>query len=266
MRWIGPGYRFPLHDWVADGPQGVSCLEVTAEHFFDRDTRPIRQLAERYPIFVHGLGLSLGTPGPLDRVTLTQFARVADAVDATWVSEHISFTRTSEVDLGHLNPVPRTRNSLAVMVDHAREMADFCRRPLILENITFDLNLPGELSEPEFLNELCDAAGCGLLLDVTNLYINAHNHNFEPLAWLHEIDPRYITQLHIVGYNRRGDRLHDSHSEPIQPDLLELLQAVVDYAPVKAIILERDDNQLDPMAIADEIQKLQTFADLSPDS
>ena len=253
----GIGYRPELASWIDSKPPGVDCLEITAEHFFRNGERRLKQLANDFHLFVHGLGLSLGTPGPLDTGRLDQFARTVKIANPDWISEHVAFTRTAEVDLGHLNPVPPTREILTIVADHAREISERCNKPILLENITSHVRLTGEMSETDFLNKLCERADCGLLLDVTNLFINSRNHGFDPLQWLREIEPFRITQLHIVGYSRAGDRYTDSHSEPIQKELIELARAVVSYAPVKAIILERDENFPATKELGLEIAKLQ---------
>ena len=286
---LGVGYRRELRDWLASRPPGVDCLELTAEHFHGplADPLPGVGLAGRNPgaapwppaplaplappappgaasppndcLFVHGLGLSLGTPGPLDKQRLREFARLATAVNAAWVSEHVAFTRTAETDLGHLNAVPPTRPALKVMAAHAREVADHCGRPLLLENITSHVQLHGELSETQFLNELCEQAECGLLLDVTNLFVNSRNHRFDPLSWLQELDPARIRQLHLVGYSCHNGRYMDDHAQPIQPELLDLARAVIAYAPVEAIILERDADFPGVEGMDAEIAKLETL-------
>jgi uncharacterized protein (UPF0276 family) len=253
MRRIGVGHRRPLDRWIRSRPPGLDCLELTAEHFFDAPERAA-ELGRLYPTMVHGLGLSLGSPGPLDPATLGSFARVAEAAGALWVSEHVAFTRTPDVDLGHLNPVRPDAESLAVLADHAMEVASVCRRPLILENITSHLRLEGTMSEPEFLNRLCDRAGCGLLLDVTNLYINSRNHGFDPVRWLRELEPRRIVQLHVVGYSRRDGRFEDLHAEPAQNEILDLLEETLAYAPVRAVIIERDENI--PRELGSELEAL----------
>lgn len=255
-RMIGLGYRKPLAGWLASRPDCVDCLEITAEHFFDQRPEHLQGLRAHWPLFVHGLGLSLGTPGPLDRGVLANFSRVVRIADPLWISEHVAFTRTEEVDLGHLNPVPLTRQSLQVLADHARELADMCQKPLILENITSFMQVRGELSETEFLNSLCELAGCGLLLDVTNLFVNSRNHRFDPVRWLKAIEPRRIVQLHVVGYSQRNGRWLDDHSRPIQDDLMDLLRCAVEHAPVQAMILERDEEFAIP-AIERELRRLE---------
>ena len=254
---VGIGYRRQLSGWIQSRPRGLDCLEITAEHFFGGGDEHLAQLRQQYRVYVHGLGLSLGTPGKLDAERLDQFARVVRAADPDWISEHIAFTRTREVDLGHLNPIPPNREALNIVADHAREVAERCKKPILLENITSYFRLEGELSETEFLNELCDRADCGLLLDVTNLFINSRNHGFDPLQWLREIEPRRIQQLHIVGYSRDGDRYTDAHARPIQEELIELASAVVRYAPVQSVVLERDEDIPDVAELEVEVAKLE---------
>jgi uncharacterized protein (UPF0276 family) len=253
---IGLGYRHELAEWIASRPKGVDCLEVTAEHFYHGSTKPLEDLRRHFHLFVHGLGLSLGTPGPLDQERLKDFARVVSAAQPDWISEHVAFTRTAEVDLGHLNPLRPTRETAKIVADHAREIAQCCGKPLLLENITSHVRVAGELSETGFLNEICSQANCGLLLDVTNLYINSRNHGFEPLAWLHELDRSRIRQLHIVGYSEEHGCLVDNHAQPIQSELLDLARAVLDYAPVEAVILEHDADFPGPAIMDSELDKL----------
>ena len=242
MRRVGIGYRCPLARWIESRPPEIECLEIVAEHFFNGGVDRLKQLAGSYPLFVHSLGISLGTPGPLDTAALESLASVVEIARPEWVSEHVAFTNSGEVDLGHLNPVAPTREMLSIIADHASEVRERCGKPLLLENITTHLLLPGEMSEPEFLNRLCEEAECRLLLDVTNLFINARNHRFEPRSWLRELEPKFIAQLHVVGYSIRGGRWEDLHAEPIQRELQELIVDVLRYADPEAIVLERDDN------------------------
>jgi uncharacterized protein len=255
---IGVGYRKPLAGWIESRPKGLECLEITAEHFYNGGEEKLAALKKHFHLFVHGLGLSLGTPGPLDKSRLENFARVCALANPDWISEHVAFTRTAEVDLGHLNPIAPTRESVKVIADHAREISERCRKPIILENITSHFRLQGELTETEFLNRVCETADCGLLVDVTNLFINSRNHGFDPVKWLHELEPRRVTQLHIIGYSMENGRYTDGHATEVQTELLELACAVTEYAPVKAIILERDEQFPDVAVMESELGKLKT--------
>ena len=242
MRWIGVGHRKALAGWIDTAPAEIDCLELTAEHFYDASdaVERIARLGERYPLLVHGLGLSLGTPGPLDRQRLAKFASVARAADARWVSEHVAFTRVGSLDLGHLNPVSLGHDSLALLVDHAVEVAETCGKQLLLENITSHVRVGDGAAETDFLNALCERARCGLLLDVTNLVVNAHNHRFDASEWVRQLDPKHVVQLHIAGYRGGAGRWEDMHADGVQADVLELTRTVLATCNPRAIILERD--------------------------
>jgi hypothetical protein len=231
-----------MAEWIDSQPSQVTCLEVTAEHFFDDGRERLEELRSMYPLYVHGLGLSLGSRDGIQQATLDQFAQIVDAADPEWVSEHVAFTRTADVDLGHLNPVTPSLSTLETIAANVDRVQQRCQKPVLLENVTSHLRMQGEFSEADFLNRLCETAGCHLLLDVTNLFINSRNHEFDAVEWLREIEPQNIVQLHIVGYSLQDGRWQDYHREPIQEDLWTLYEEVVTYAPVKSVIIERDAN------------------------
>lgn len=258
---IGLGYRQHLDAWLRRGPASVGCLEITADHFFPEagglDPAELPVLGERYPLMVHGLSLSLGTPGPLDSAALEAFAAVAEAADPLWVSEHVAFTRSGRIDLGHLNPVPMTEESLGVLTEHTREVQRRCGRPMLLENITTHLGPIGEMDEPVFLNRLCESSGCGLLLDVTNVLINARNRGADPHGWLEQLDLNHVRQLHAVGYGWRDGRWQDTHAAPLDEEVLELVRWVTERAPVEVVTLERDDPESTPEELEHELRRLE---------
>jgi len=260
MRLIGIGHRQPLAGWIRSRPSEIQMVEVTAEHFFDSDGESLRQLRQAYPLAVHGLGLSLGTRGPVDALTLDRFEAVVKAADPLWVSEHVAFTRTPEVDLGHLNPVSPTRENAAVLAEHALEIMERCKKRLLLENIATHVRLEGDLSEPEFLNQVCERSGAELLLDVTNLFVNARNHGYDPVEWLSALDDSRIVQLHVVGYTEAFGRYHDRHAERPQREIWELVESVVSRASIEGIILERDENFPPVEELAAELRTLREVA------
>lgn len=240
MRRVGIAYRKQLANWINSYPDEISCVEITAEHFFDSDTRKLSSLSQHYPVYLHGLGLSLGTKGDLDESYLNKFNSICQIAKPEYISEHIAFTKTSEVDLGHLNPIPYNNETLDIMIDHAQQLIEYCCCPLILENITSHLRLPNQFTETEFINKLCERAGCGLLLDVTNLFINSKNHHYNAIEWLNAINPEYVKQLHVVGYSKSESAYEDNHAQTTQQEILELVEHVANYPCLEAIIIERD--------------------------
>lgn len=254
---VGVGHRRELASWIDTRPPELDCLEVTAEHFFRPDQRHrLERLQQHYPLMVHSLGLSLGTPGPINREVLASLAEVVAVANPLWISDHVGFCRTDEVDLGHFNPVCPDEETVQQMADHIREVADTCGRPVIVENITSELQIRGTLSETEFLNRLCEAADCGLLFDVTNLLVNSRNHGFDPRAWMRDLEPGRIVQLHVVGYSRSAGHWYDFHGESIQDDLWELIKEALAYANPRAVILERDKDFPPVMELEKELRAL----------
>ena len=180
---------------------------------------------------------------------------MAQAARAQWVSEHIAFTKSSEVDLGHLNPIVPNQSNLDLLVDHAKQVMDFCACPLVLENITSHIQLKGGLSEVNFLNELCHRSGCGLAGR------DQPFHQWQK-SWVRSIKMAggYCPGIHRAtsrrGYRRRENKWIDSHGDSIQPDLWELIQMVSAHARPKAVIIERD---IDFPAKAQIEQELKTL-------
>jgi hypothetical protein len=129
---------------------------------------------------------------------------------------------------------------LGVLAEHAAEVMERCGRLLLLENITSHIRIRGHLSETDFLNKICERSGCGILLDVTNLFVNARNHGFDPRSWMRDLDPERVVQLHVVGYRYAGGRWHDRHSDGIQEDLWSLIRDAIAWARPRAAIIERD--------------------------
>jgi uncharacterized protein (UPF0276 family) len=153
----------------------------------------------------------------------------------------VAFVDDSDLSLGHLSPVAWTQSSLENIRDNLKRWQDICQRPVLLENITAHLNLPSTVCETDFLNELCEKCNCGLLLDITNLYVNSRNHGYCPYAWLSQINPDVVKQLHIVGYSETSHGLEDFHESSVQPELITLLAHTLELLSPEFCILERDN-------------------------
>jgi len=242
----GLGYRDAFRSELFLHRRSVDFLEITADHFFDAPVEREHELAllsEHFTLIPHGLNLSLGTADGLDSAYLEQLAALVGRVNPPWWSEHIAFTRAGGVEIGHLTPLPFTHEALDVLCRNIATVRERIHVPLILENITFTVNLPGaEMSEAEFIRELLERTDCGLLLDVTNLYTNSVNHGYDPLAFLETLPLERVVQLHFTGGYEHGGLLVDSHSEATPPAVWSLLEAVIQRVPVCGVILERDEN------------------------
>lgn len=243
---VGIGFREPFLSELFGCRGSIDFLEITADHYFDPiDSKAdeLELLAGNFPLIPHGLAMSLGSAEGLDAVYLKKYANLVQQLKPAWCSEHISFTRAGGIDIGHLTPLPKTDAVLSVLYDNIARLQNTIQTPLILENITDTIRYPAEKYDgADFLCKLCEQNQVGLLLDVTNLFINSQNQRFDPVEFLHRLPAERIVQLHFVGSHIEEGIWVDSHSKATQSEIWELLEQVVRFAPVKGMILERDEN------------------------
>jgi uncharacterized protein (UPF0276 family) len=243
---VGLSFREPFRSDLFLNRQQVDFLEITAEHFFDASAekkRELELLAAHFTLIPHGLNLSLGSAEGIETGYLAKFASLVNRLNPPWWSEHIAFTKAGGVEIGHLSPLPFTHEAVSVLCRNVAEARHRIAAPLVLENITYVVNMPGaEMTEVEFLTEVLDRTDCGLLLDVTNLHTNAINHGYDLDDFLEKLPWERVVQLHFVGGHQHNGMLIDSHSQPTPPEVWSLLETVIARAPVKGIILERDEN------------------------
>jgi uncharacterized protein len=243
---VGLGFREPFRSDLFLHQHDVDFLEITADHYLDVPSQKMQELellARHFTLIPHGLNLSLGSAEGLDTSYARKFADLVQRLNPPWWSEHIAFTRAGGVDIGHLSPLPFTHEAVEVLCRNIIEMRRYVDVPLILENITYIVEMPGaQMSEAEFLTELLQRTDCGLLLDVTNLYINAVNHGHDLSTVLKQLPLERVVQLHFAGGYWHDGVLIDSHSQQTPSEVWDLMDEVVTRAPVKGIILERDEN------------------------
>lgn len=241
----GLGYRSALRAPILAHRDQIDWLEVITDEYLPL-TRWSRQeadsLAADFPCVPHGVELSLGTPGDIDHGYVEQVAELVAILDAPWFSDHLCFTQAGGMRLGHLTPVPWTRETAEMMAAKARRVQAAVGHPLLLENITYGFTLGGDLSEPQFIELVLEKADCWLLLDVTNVYTNSVNHHFDPHDFLDAIPLDRVIQVHLAGGQVADGVLEDSHDRPVPEPVWELLAHVAGRADVRAVSVERDDS------------------------
>ena len=245
---IGAGYSF-RRAYAAQtyaNRARIDVLEIVADHFFDNSKacrRELDLLAEHFILLPHGLDLSLGSADGLDEAYLARFAEVVRRARAPWWSEHVAFTRAGGIAIGHLAPLPFTREALEVLernLDRARRVIGDL--PCALENIAAPVVLGGaEMEEPAFLRALVERTGCSLLLDVENLHANALNFGFDVDCYLDALPAGAVVQLHVAGGEWNGATYVDSHARAVHADVWRLVERVCNRFAPKAIVVERDE-------------------------
>ena len=211
--------------------------------------RDLTLINQAVPVLLHGIGLSLGSAEGLDPERVEHVARVVEAVRPPWFSEHIAFCRAGGVEIGHLAPLPFTRRA----VDTIAANVEALRRsipgtPLLLENIAYNFQLPGsEMTEAEFVRSVLEAADAGLLLDLENVHANSQNHGYDAIEYLERLPLDRVVEVHLAGGVMRNGRYADSHTRPVPEESWALLEWLAARTPVRAAIVERDDD-LPPFA------------------
>ncbi|HET9693656.1 MAG TPA: DUF692 domain-containing protein [Steroidobacteraceae bacterium] len=241
----GIGLRAVHHAAVLEQRPDVGWLEVHSENYFadgGAQVDVLMRVREHYPLSLHGVGLSLGTTDPLDRDHLHRLRRAIARFEPALVSEHACWGSVGGVHFNDLLPLPRTREALRHLVARVDEVQEYLGRQLLLENVSSYLEFDGaEMPEWAFLAELAQASGCGLLLDVNNVYVSARNHGFDAHEYLARIPAQHVQEIHLAGHtvNRHGDveiRI-DTHSAPVCDAVWQLYEfALARFGPVPTLI------------------------------
>ena len=212
---IGIGLRQPHYREVFERRPALGFVEVHSENFFldgGASMRALERAREAWPVSLHGVGLSLGSADELADQHLAKLARLVYRVEPALVSEHLCWGRLGGVHFNDLLPLPYTREALDLMADRVDHVQGVLRRPILVENLSAYVEYrDSAMSETAFLAELARRTGCGLLLDVNNIYVNAVNFGFDPVARLAELDGDTIGEIHLAGHSVVDDCLVDTH-------------------------------------------------------
>lgn len=243
---VGIGFREPFRADIFLNKDKVDFLEITADHYLDatkEKERELELLKNNFTLIPHALNLSLGSADGIDESYLKKLARLIEHLNPPYWSEHICFTKAGGIQIGHLAPMPFTNEAIDVLSRNIEKVKRRINVPLVLENITYMMKVPfDEMDEAEFVRKVVDENDCGLLLDVTNLYINSANHHYDWRDFLNRLPLERVVQLHFVGGHRHKDFLIDSHSEKTPNAVWEIMEEVLSRASVKGAVLERDEN------------------------
>lgn len=258
---IGIGLRQPHYQEFRATQPDVDFIEVHSENFFnphDAATRVLTSVRADYPVSLHGVGLSLGSACGIDQQHLEQLANLAERIDPVRISDHASFARASWqqqsriVHASDLLPVAFTHASLAIFCANVQQVQERLRRPVLVENLSTYLNfIDRDFSEPEFFTELSRSTGCGMLLDINNLMVNAINaKQSSPLEavciWLDELyklaPAKLVGEIHLAGHSKQEGLIIDDHSTVVSTDVWEAYaHAIRKFGSIPTLI-EWDDH------------------------
>ncbi len=216
-------------------------------------------IAEHYPVTLHGVGMSLGGVDPLDWDYIQRVRELAARTGARAISEHLAFTSHAGMHSQDLLPLPWTEASLAHCATRIASVQDFLGERILLENISTYIEYhAAELTEGQFLTELCARTQCGLLLDINNVYVNAVNHNRDAMDLLTAIPWQRVEEIHLAGYEKSGALLIDTHGSQVSDAVITLFERVIDRAPAAPVLLEWDTQLPDWNTLWNETQRIKS--------
>jgi len=246
---FGMGWRAPHYTAVLNDRPALDFLEVHSENFFAAGGAApamLEQVRRHYELSLHGVGLSLGSACGIDASHLERLARLVERVQPRFVSDHASFARVgSGLNAGDLLPIAFDEASLATMVQHVQQVQERLARPMLVENISAYLGWQGDvLAEPEFFNELARRSGCGVLLDVNNLVVNARNEGADvataarqACAWIDVLRPGIVGEIHLAGHAELPDICIDDHGSRVHAQVWRVYaHAIARFGQVPSLI------------------------------
>lgn len=243
---FGLGLRKPHYADFLESDVPVDFVEVISENFMVAGGRPrhiLRKVRERHPVALHGVSLSVGSAHGIDPDYLVRLRALVDEIEPLFVSDHLSWSRTSGFSSHDLLPLPYTPEALDVVCANLDRAQDVLGRPMLIENPSSYLAFAqSEMTEWEFLKAVSDRTGCGLLLDVNNIHVSAVNHGFDPVAYVAGLPLDRVRQIHLAGHSQGEALLIDTHDKPVPPPVWALFAHVMDRVGPVAVMIERDDD------------------------
>jgi uncharacterized protein len=261
---FGLGLRTPYYETILAEEPPVDWFEILSENYLVPGGKPLYYLdriAERYPIVMHGVSLSVGSTDPLNFEYLKLIKRLAERVRPRWISDHLCWTGVGGHNFHDLMPLPYDDDAIRHVVARVRRVQDFLGCRILLENVSSYLEYrDSQMPEWEFVAAVADEADCALLLDVNNVYVSSVNHGFDPMTYLRGIPHGRVQQIHLAGHRDHGDYIIDSHDQPIVDAVWDLYAKALAMVGPVATMIERDDNMPPFADLLDELERARCSA------
>ena len=257
----GVGYKPQHFKDILENPAPVGWLEIHAENYMGAGGRPLaqlRHLAERFPISVHGVGLSIGGEAALDEDHLTGLKRLCDGLNPASFSEHLAWSTHDGAFLNDLLPLPYTPATLSRVAGHIDRVQEVLGRRMLLENPSVYVAFAEtEMEEFDFIHEIARRTGCGLLLDVNNVYVTCINQQRDPLAYIRDFPLHLVDEIHLGGHDEDHDSagrrlLIDSHGTQVVDPVWQLYAETIRAGGAKPTLIEWDNDVPDWPVLAVE--------------
>jgi uncharacterized protein (UPF0276 family) len=260
---FGIGLRSVHYEHVLNNKPSIDWFEILSENYMDTGGRPLHvldQVAERYPVVLHGVSLSVGSTDPVDFDYLKKLKALGKRINARWISDHLCWTGVAGHNTHDLLPMPYTNEALKHTIERVKIIQDFMERPIALENASTYLEFSASTwHEADFIRELTETADCGILLDVNNVYVSSFNHGFDPKAYIDKIPVDRVVQMHLAGHTNKGTHILDTHSDYVIDSVWELYRYAHRRLGGVSTLLEWDANIPDFDVVHGEALKARQF-------
>jgi len=267
-KFCGIGLRRLHYRELIDTLPPISLLEIHTENFFSNNYRLheiLRAVAENYDLSFHCVGMSLGSTDGLNIDYLKRLKELTAIYKPKFISDHLSWGSASNNYFHDLLPFPYNIESLKLFSEKINFVQDYLSAQILIENPSLYVSFAeSTTSETEFLNELVLNTGCGLLLDINNIFVSSHNLSFNAYEYLDAIDARAVKQIHLAGFEERGNGvLIDTHSQVVSSEVLELFKYFIKKHGARPTIFEQDQNLEALPALLNELKKINLIIDAS---
>lgn len=252
---FGIGLRPCHYADILQRKPAIDWFEILTEDYLVDGGVPLyylEKVCELYPVVMHGVSLSIGSTDPLNQGYLTKLKQLMHRIQPMWVSDHLCWTGVNGVNLHDLMPLPQNEEAVDHVVRRVKQVQDYLNCQLVLENISSYVKYKNStMTEWEFLSEIAEKADCLILLDINNIYVNAFNHGFNPMAYLKGVPKARIKQFHLAGHSHCETHIIDTHDENVIPSVWELYAEALKLFGSVATLVERDANipDIDEMLI-----------------
>ncbi len=239
----GIGLRAPHYQEVLEHRPALGWVEVHSENFFGGGAalHTLLEVAQHYPVSLHGVGMGLASPDPLDAMHLRELRQLCDAVQPASVSEHLCWNTVAGTTINDLLPFPYTQDALTHVAARVQQVQEALGRRILIENLSYYLAFnSNEMREEEFLSELVARTGCGILFDVNNLFVNVVNLGVDAEAFIHGIPAQAVGEYHLAGASLIDGCLVDTHSAPVFDEVWALYEVALRHIGKRPTLIEWD--------------------------
>ena len=243
---VGIGLRIPHYQHIFEKKPVVDWFEIISENYMVDGGRPLQvldQILDQYRVVQHGVSMYFGSAQQLSREHLKRLKTLVRRTKTPWLSDHLCWGSVDGRYTHDLLPIPYTWEAVKVTAKRIRQVQDYLEIPVVVENVSSYAEYhESEMTEWEFLNEVVEAADCGILLDVNNIYVSSQNHSFDPLTYVNSVPNWRVAQIHIAGHSKYRKYILDTHDHPVIDPVWALYARAIERCGPTATLLEWDDN------------------------